>query len=175
MSNSPTSSELIPAPPNPSEAGSSGTQVLGTAEPIPNVSEGLPSPIRPIAETVHFLTDIRGRAADQALRIMCAALLAERDRDKDSLENKLSEERDAHNYTREELSKQRAEGSKLQERVDSLLRERRTGNICILLGTALLGIGIDQARGTGPSLGWLLILIGIVLVISGWTFEGRDK
>lgn len=163
-----------PEIPKPTDTGSAGTQnAAATDSAAPSALapfEGLP-----ISRRVEGLAASRPRSmgGEVAAGLIAGSFT--------QLSQELTDARDDLKTTRshirelnDALLECRERAAVLAERVKSFARDRHLRNLCIVVGTALVGLGLDLLRSTLKMPGWICISSGAVLLIFGWFFGPKE-
>jgi len=160
--------------PKPTDTGSAGIQQPGTvtalvAEPS-HPLEGLP-----ISQRLEGLAAARPRSmgGEIAATLVAGSFT--------QLSNELIETRRDLQDTRRELQSShntlaecREKSAVLTEKVNANSRDRHLRNLCIAVGTALIGFGIELARNKLEAVGYLLGGVGCLLLIFSWFFVPKE-
>lgn len=153
--------------PIPQDTGSIGGQVASDQQlSITNVDhpfKGIP-----------LVQAYEGLAADQARSLGGLAVaritfgaVAQLSQDKNDLKDDVIDLRVQIGSLTESLTLERVKSARLEERVGSFDKERRIGQACTFIGTALGSIAIDQFSSQ-EGLAIVLALFGAGLLVFGW-------
>lgn len=154
--------------PRPTDTGSAGTQ---ESTPLRTESAELVNPFEglPILRAVQGLaaTRPRGMGGEVAAELI-AASFAQISHELSDAKSELRETQTKLHEAQSSLSECRERSAVLTERVASLAGDKHLRNLCIAVGTALIGIGVDLIKGNLDEIGWGLVIVGVVLLLFGW-------
>ncbi|MCK9376384.1 MAG: hypothetical protein M0P73_09550 [Syntrophobacterales bacterium] len=160
--------------PEPKETGSAGTQTTAASEIVPVEEE---SPIKglPIAQRVEGLLAARPRILGSELAAsLLVGTLHRDDYDIQTLKRELEKTREELRQTTEELSEVKTKAAVLQERVNAYKRERHLKNLSIGAGPVMIGIGIQFIRNNLDIYGYIIGILGILLLFFGWFSKSEE-
>lgn len=161
--------------PKPEDTGSDGTQKVA-GEVVKATSE---SPVDglPIAQRVEGLaaTKYRSMGGEVAAGLM-AGCFSQLSHELQETKKELKETRNDLSDVRDELSKCKERAAVLSERVQSNVRGRHLRNICITVGTALIGFAVELMRNKFDKFSYVSGFLGFLLILFGWfSINGQDK
>lgn len=168
---------MVPEIPRPTETGSAGTQesasmTLVAPEP-PRPLDGLP-----ISQRVEGLAASRPRSmGGEVAAGLIAGSFTQLSHELSEARQQLKEtQRDLH-ASQDALAGCRERSAVLDERVRASTRDRHLRNLCIAIGTALIGIAIEFVRNKLETTGYILGFLGALLLLFGWlsTSKGDQK
>lgn len=164
----------MPDIPQPDETGSAGTQTTGTQQEILPVSS---SPVEglPIAEAVAGLaaTKSRSMGGELAARLIDGSF-RQVSYDLRETQRELRETRQRLSGVQEELSKCKTKAAVLTERIRAHARGRHLKNLSVMVGTVLVGIGVEAYRNNLTKSSLLIGVLGVLLMLFGWLSTGGE-
>lgn len=161
--------------PEPEDSGSSGTQIAARE----SVSVELPDhPIagQPIEQAIAGLAATRSRSlgGDVAASLLVGSVsqishqLSEARTELKALESKLER-------CRFDLQTEKVNNATLKGKLESIESEKAIRSVCLVAGTAVSGLGLDQVKSSQWAVGITLVSIGIALFLIGWFSVGRSN
>lgn len=159
--------------PEPEETGSSGTQTTAVVEIVPIAEEPLKG--LPIAQRLEGLYAASPRLFGGELAgSLILGFLHQYEQNNQTLRKEIEESRKELKQTTEELSGLKTRAAVLQERVNTYKREKLLKNLSITVGTALISIGIEFIRGNIDSYGYIIGVLGLLLLFFGWFSKSEE-
>jgi hypothetical protein len=160
--------------PEPKETGSTGTQTIA-ASAIVLVAEGSPIKGLPIADRVEGLVAARPRILGSELAAnLLVGTLHQNEYDIQTLRREIDESREELKKTIDDLSEVKTKAAVLQERVNTYKRERHLKNLSIGAGPVMIGIGIQFIRNNFDTYGYIIGILGILLLFFGWFSNSEE-
>lgn len=164
----------MPDIPQPDETGSAGTQTTGSQQEFLPASS---SPVEglPIAETVAGLaaTKSRSMGGELAARLIDGSF-RQVSYDLRETQRELRETRQRLSGVQEELSKCKTKAAVLTERIRAHARGRHLKNLSVMVGTVLVGIGVEVYRNNFTKSSLLIGVLGVLLMLFGWLSTGGE-
>ena len=164
----------MPDIPQPDDTGSAGTQEIATQQEILPVSS---SPLEglPIAEAVAGLaaTKSRSMGGELAARLIDGSF-RQVSYDLRETQRELRETRQRLSGVQEELSKCKTKAAVLTERIRAHARGRHLRNLSVMVGTVLVGIGVELYRNDLVKSSLLIGILGVLLMLFGWLSTGGE-
>lgn len=152
--------------PQPDDSGSSGTQKPTSAEVL-SIDKVSPLDGLPIAAAVEGLATTRSKSlGGEVAASLLAGSFTQLSYDLQRTRKQLDEAYNRLDEAERELSDAKTRVAVLEERVQSLSRERHRKNVSIASGMLLVSIGIELSRNNLASYGIILIILGVLLVLN---------
>ncbi|MFI5331209.1 MAG: hypothetical protein ACHQ2F_09295 [Desulfobaccales bacterium] len=159
--------------PVPDETGSSGTQTVAVGEIVPVAEE---SPLKGLAiARLEGLYAARSRIFGSELTgSLILGFFNQYEYDIQTLKKELEKTREELRQATAELSEVKTKAAVLQERVNANKRERRLRNLSIGAGPVMIGIGIQFIRNNFDTYGYIIGVLGILLLFFGWFSKSEE-
>jgi hypothetical protein len=163
-------SQKIPIPDN---SGSSGTQVEGS--PKQNFQQANPLEGLPMAKTISGLASSHSRSlGGEVTSALIAGATTQLACDYNELKVSHMNLSNKYETQRDELESARTQKAVLLERIRSEGRNKHLRNLCVTIGTSLIGTGIVLARSGLDIYSYGAYGFGAVLLLLGW-FSGPKE
>lgn len=158
--------------PEPEDSGSDGSQKQADL-----ARELIPAkPLTPpIAEAITGLATSHARAfGGEVAATLIAGATSQMAIELTQTKHELAQLREKHESLSNAFSDEKVRTAVLAERIEGFRSTRHLKNIGIAVGTLLVGTGVQLSRGDNPSFGIASIIVGVVLLIVGWTSAPKE-
>ena len=152
--------------PKTDDSGSLGTQ---EQDKVTDVQVVTPTEGLPIVDTVKGLASGHSRSlGGEVAAGLIAGSFRQMEHSMNELRSENQELRNKLEASEKQLLQEKVKSAVLEERIRSFSRERRNNNLSITLGVALIGLSTNVWANELKLLAFILAVVGIVLLISGW-------